>query len=74
MLMKLINANKHIVTIEFTSDEFSKLHRIISTANQQYNKFDIGILNLSKDEVRDFNNSVGDILDDYVDNDKHLIE
>lgn len=70
--MKLLDANKDKVVIEFTKEEFLALSAISYSVREEYDTLDQGILNLEEDEVIAFSKDVGAILNDYGSQGKHL--
>lgn len=71
--MKLIDANKNKVVVEFTKAEFLALSTISSAVSEDFGSLDAGMVgNLEQHHVDEFDNSVSAILDEIVTQDKHL--
>lgn len=71
--MKLIDANKNKVVIEFTNEEFLALSTISSAVREDFGSLDAGMVDsLEQDHVDEFSNSVSAILHELVTQDKYL--
>ena len=61
--MKLINHNQEKVVLEMSREEFRRLRRIVSSANEEYEVLDPGMLDLDHEEVSIIDDALYRILD-----------
>jgi hypothetical protein len=60
--MKLINANREKIAVEFTFDEFMKIKRLIAAVHNEYGALDEVLLDLSEKEIEQLSDDLSDIL------------
>lgn len=62
--MKFISGDKEKILVELTNEDYHRLFQIAQSVNQEYDCLDDGILELTKEEVKEFKDGVVSIMHD----------